>query len=138
MIEGRVNEDFGIEIPLTLIGADKQPVAITVTLDTGFDDRLALPIALILRLGMPYLIPAGVTVAGNTGLESAYYGGTILWDGEQKTIPVLSIEGKPLMGMLLFRGYELRFVSEVGEIVTLRKPRPRRTFRGHTAADAPD
>ena len=54
----------------------------------------------------------------------------------ERDVRVLSIEGKPLMGMLLLRGYELRFVSGIGEVVTLRKPRPRRTFRRGASGDA--
>lgn len=123
MIEGFVDGDF-------LIGSDGKTITIRATLDTGFNDRLTLPFALISELKCPYLSHAEGITAGSGEIDSSYYGATLFWDGETVKIPAIAVEGKPLVGTLLFRGYELRFVSEIGELVTLRKPRPRRSRAG--------
>ena len=95
-------------------------MSLRATVDTGFNDYLMLPYAVIIALGMPYLSEAYGDTAGGGEVESTYHRATVIWDGETRRVPAIVADGKPLIGMLMFCGYELRFVSEIGEIVTLR------------------
>jgi hypothetical protein len=72
VIRGHVSADKEAVIPLQLRGAQGQVETIQAVVDTGFTGALALPSALVARLGMPfrrgrYSSPPGGTVPSRSG-----------------------------------------------------------------------
>jgi predicted aspartyl protease len=121
MILGIVNDDYAVVFPLTLRGVDGTEITIETRLDTGYNDYLTLPLTLITRLGFPYLIQTQATLADGSDKLVAYYGATVVIENEVRTIPAIATDHPPLAGMLLFRGYEIRFVIEISAPVTIQK-----------------
>jgi hypothetical protein len=56
------------------------------------------------------------------GSESIFdiYEGTVLWDGQALRIPVHQADTTPLVGMSLFRGYELIIQNQPDGKVSIR------------------
>jgi predicted aspartyl protease len=46
---------------------------------------------------------------------------TIIWDGEEKVVPVLATGSKPLLGTGLLKGFHLEIDFEVNGLVSINK-----------------
>ena len=77
---------------------------IVATIDTGFDGYLTLPLYMINRLG---LRPAGYRQAilgdGNRVVFNLFRA-RVVWVSKTREVPVLQVDGDPLVGMALLDG----------------------------------
>ena len=80
---------------------------VAAIIDTGFTGHLTLPMALIDRLALPWLSRAQALLAdGSLHVFDAYVG-TVLWNGQDRTVEVDAADTDPLAGMGLLRGHRL-------------------------------
>lgn len=89
--------------------------------DTGFDGDLTLPLAVIRRLGLPYLRSGKAILAGNLEREFGVYGAEVSWNG--KTVAAAALESEdnpPLIGMALLWGSRITIDLEEGGQVTVQ------------------
>lgn len=107
MIEGTVNKNSEATIRLTLRGVAGEQHDVEAILDTGFTGHLTLPRALIDRLALPWRSRAQALLADGSLHVFDVYVGTVLWDGQERTVEVDAAEADPLAGMGLLRGHRL-------------------------------
>jgi clan AA aspartic protease len=119
MIRGVVNRDLEATLPLQVFGPGGQRVDVTAVIDTGYSGRLSLPMALITVLGLPPLASRVVRLADRSRKVLRTYEAEILWDGQQRLLRVLALEGDPLVGTALLEGYDLKVGFVDGGSVTL-------------------
>jgi len=107
MITGKVNPAMEATIPVQVIGAQGQSLDVTVVIDTGYNGGLSLPMAIVDALSLPQAASREVTLGDASRKVFAFYNAAVLWDGQRRKVRVLCVEGDPLLGTALLRGYKL-------------------------------
>jgi clan AA aspartic protease len=107
MITGIVTHNEG-RIRLRLRGPGGREQEIEAVIDTGFTAALTLPSDVIATLNLRWQTIERFTLAD--GSESVFdvYEAKVVWDGRVRAIVVLEADAKPLIGMKLLRGHELK------------------------------
>ena len=108
MIEGTVNENFEATIRLTLRGVAREGREVEAIIDTGFTGYLTLPTALIRRLNLSWKGRSQALIADDSLHVFDEYIGTVLWNGQDRTVEVAAADTTPLVGMGLLRRHSLR------------------------------
>ena len=117
MIEGTVNENYEATILLILRGVAREEREIEAIIDTGFTGYLTLPTALIDRLALSWKGRSQALIADGSVHVFDEYIGTVLWNGQDRTVEVAAADTTPLVGMGLLRGHGLRVdVVENGSV----------------------
>ncbi len=126
MITGVVRRREAV-IVLALRGPRRRPLEINAVVDTGYTGWLTLPPALIAAVGLRwYSFGRGVMADGSINFHDVYVG-KVIWDGRERRVRVNELDGDPLVGMALLRGYDVRLQVRGRGRVTIKKlPRPRR------------
>jgi predicted aspartyl protease len=88
MIEGYFNNQSELFFEIGLIANDKSVLSVPTLLDTGFTDWLAMNIQDIESLGWTFIKPQKKYTA-NGIIEFDLYAGTVLFDNQEITIPVI-------------------------------------------------
>jgi clan AA aspartic protease len=107
MIRGIVNADREVIVRLLVRGPTGRQQRIKTVIDTGFDNWLTLPPALITALRLPWVQRGHAILADGSTVLFDIYEGTVVWDRRKRRIPVYELGGTPLIGMALLEGYEL-------------------------------
>jgi predicted aspartyl protease len=104
MIKGIVTPSRQARIRLTVFSSGGQPNDVDALLDTGFNLFLTLPAATIAALALPFAMRTQASLADGSLVQLDCYRATLDWDGQRRSILVVSAEGGPLAGMsLLYR-----------------------------------
>lgn len=119
MIYGVVNLRREATLPLVVGNSSGQRQAIDTVIDTGFDGFLSLPSETIVRLGLPWTISNTATLADGSETLFDFYTGTVIWDGQYRTIDIAESETEPLLGMAMLYGYRLLVDTVEGGIVKI-------------------
>jgi clan AA aspartic protease len=80
---------------------------LTVVIDTGYNGSLSLPLAVVAALSLPRLASRDVTLGDASRKTLDFYRAEVEWDGQKRAIPVLCVEGDPLLGTALLKGYKM-------------------------------
>lgn len=119
MIYGVVNSRCEATLPLVVGNSIGQREAINTVVDTGFDGFLSLPSEIITRLGLPWTISNPATLGDGTETVFDFYTGTVIWDGQYRTIDIAASETEPLLGMAKLYGYRLQIDAVEGGTVKI-------------------
>lgn len=119
MMQGVVNMRREATIPLVLANSDSQRQFVDTVIDTGFDGFLSLPAAMITRLGLPWTISHVATLGDGSEALFDFYTGTVIGDGQYRTIDIAESETEPLLGMAILYGYRLQVDNVEGGIVKI-------------------
>jgi clan AA aspartic protease len=119
MITGAVNARHEIIIQIPVRNAAGQEQEVEAILDTGFTGSLTLPPTLIAQLGLTWRSRTGAMLANGQIQQFDVYTATVVWDGTPRSILVQAIDPKPLLGMALLVGYDLRARVAVGGTVEI-------------------
>jgi clan AA aspartic protease len=104
MIYGVVNLRREATLPIVVGNSAGQREVIDVVIDTGFDGFLSLPSETIIRLDLPWTIANPATLADGSETLFDFYAGTVIWDGQYRTIDIAESDTEPLLGMaMLYR-----------------------------------
>ena len=123
MITGVVTADREAVILVTLEPGDSRRQPVDAVIDTGFTGHLTLPLALVRTLGLPLDGHAHVVLGDGSTIFTDVYLGTILWNGQPRTVEIDAAETDPLVGMALLYGSELRVqVIDGGTVSILPLP----------------
>ena len=106
-------------VSITLRGPDHPDVAIEFVVDTGFVGFLTLPSAAVQALGLPYKYDTPANLADDSVVQLPVYEATILWNGVERTVRVLALGKRPLLGMALLDGNELMIQCRESGLVTI-------------------
>jgi predicted aspartyl protease len=88
MKKGHFNSRGELFFEIDLVAVDSSIVTIDAMLDTGFTDWLAMNLQDIDSLGWSYLKKQDKQTAGGI-IEFNHYAGTVLFDNQEITIPVI-------------------------------------------------
>jgi clan AA aspartic protease len=99
-----------------VVGREQEVEAL---IDTGFTGSLTLPAPVVSVFGLLWLMRQRGRLAGAVSIFLDVHRGTVLWDGQWRTIEIEAVDGIPLVGTELLRGYELRIQAVVGGLVTI-------------------
>jgi clan AA aspartic protease len=116
-LQGLLSDRLEPLISLTIQGFQGQQTTIEAVVDTGFNDFLSIPRALVTELGLEPVGTLPVELADGSLQDTNYYPLTVHWMGEQRFIMTQEGEGTPLVGMMLLLDCELRIVvAHAGEV----------------------
>lgn len=118
MMTGIVNSGLEATLCLLIHGINSQ-TEVTAVVDTGYNGALSLPIALITSLGLNRLASRSVTLGDASRRVLDFYEAEVEWDGDRHSIPVLCVEGDPLIGTALLTGYKMEVDFIVGGMVNI-------------------
>ncbi len=82
-----------------------------------YNGALTLPAMLVSALALPTLAAREVTLGDTSRKVLDCYRAEIEWDGQRQAIAVLCVEGAPLLGTALLKGYKLEADFVVGGLV---------------------
>jgi len=119
MIYGVVNLRREATLPLVVGNSSGQRQVIDTLIDTGFDGFLSLPSEVIVRLGLPWTISNTATLGDGSETLFDFYTGTVIWNGQYRTIDIAESETEPLLGMAMLYGYRLQVDTVEGGIVKI-------------------
>ncbi len=119
MIYGKVNANQEVIIPLQVHGQNGGTEDIEAALDTGFTGFLTLPSALVTTLQLPFWETSEFTLGDGSRVAFNVYVATVLWEGQEREVFVLTAEGAPLVGMSLLNGFRLTVDVVDGGAVTI-------------------
>ena len=106
MIVGHWRDGFP-RLTLTLLGG-REPMSLEFVVDTGFNGEIALPEYLIGQLGASPKGTHYLELAGGFRQLSYSYELLLEWDGEERVVEVLSLDGNPLLGNDLWKDQALQ------------------------------
>jgi clan AA aspartic protease len=97
-------------------------LTIEFVIDTGFTGALTLPLVAITALKLPFLHRIPADLADSSTVELDVYAASIVWQGVEKTVRVLSARRRPLLGTELLDGTELNICFiEAGRVTVSDK-----------------
>ncbi len=106
-------------VELSLAGPNDQAVDVEFVLDTGFTGVTTLAPEACTALGLPFLRLQPAGLADGSPLLLDVYQATLFWDGEERQVEVLALEGAPLIGMTLLEESDVRFQGRDGSLVSI-------------------
>jgi predicted aspartyl protease len=80
---------------------------------------LSLPSEIITRLGLPWTISNPATLGDGSETLFDFYAGTVIWDGQYRTIDIAESDTEPLLGMAMLYTYRLQVDNIEGGIVKI-------------------
>jgi clan AA aspartic protease len=113
MMTGTVNTVLEATLRLQVHGTNSQ-AEVTAVIDTGYNGSLTLPRALVTALALMPLASRSVTLGDASRRVLDFYEAEIIWDGQQQTIALLCVEGDPLIGTALLKGYKMEAEFVIG------------------------
>lgn len=124
MMRGRVVDD-GSEavLPLRIFdpGRDGDGSDVEAVIDTGFTGHLALPVAMVSSLDLPELGTEEIMLADGRAEIVSVHRATVEWHGRSRVVPVLAVEGDPLLGMAQLAGSHFRMDVVPGGAVVVEE-----------------
>ena len=108
-------------INLTVSNASDQQHSISfyAIVDTGFTGFLTLGSSTIAQLGLSFITNQPAVLADGTISHYDVYAGRIAWDGQQRVIPIYSVDSDPLAGMALLWNSRLTIDAIPNGMVTI-------------------
>jgi clan AA aspartic protease len=106
MTEGIV-QDLQARLNISLRIPPFPDFSIECVVDTGFAGALTLPQAVIEALQLPFFQEIEANLANDQDVKTSVYLATILWEGNEVEIAVLSMGRRPLLGTALLQNQRL-------------------------------
>ena len=117
---GVVNDQLEATLRLVVVGANGQPSReVSAVIDTGYNGAITLPPSAVSALALPRGASREVTLGDASRKVFDYYTASVIWDGQARKVRVLCVEGTPLIGTALLRGYKLESDFVAGGPVVL-------------------
>jgi clan AA aspartic protease len=107
MILGTVNRDREAIIQIALVGVEKRLKSLQAVIDTGFTGDLMLPLSIVLELGFKYRGVQEAILGSGDSYDFEVYAGTIIWDGQMRSVEINACKSGTLIGMGLLDGWKL-------------------------------
>ena len=113
MMAGVVNGALEATLLLQIHGAASQTME-TAVIDTGYNGALTLPFAVITTLALTPLASRSVILGDASRRVLDFYEAEVIWDDQRQSIPILCVEGVPLIGTALLKGCRMEAEFFVG------------------------
>lgn len=115
-----MNPAYEAVVPLRLQGSDGQARDIEAVVDTGYSGFLALPVALVAELGLPFAYMGRAFLANDAEVDFDVHYATVVWDGRFRDIEADATGSTPLVGMQLLERHNLNIEVVDGGCVVIR------------------
>lgn len=115
---GIVNAKLEATLRLEILGTSGQSEEIVV-IDTGYNGSLTLPRSIVTKLSLTAGAARTVILGDRSSKILNFYEAEIVWDGQKRMVPVLCVEGDPLVGTALLEGYKMEADFVMGGQVRL-------------------
>jgi clan AA aspartic protease len=112
MIKGSIDSNGDATVRLRLYGAGTISVDIVAVIDTGFTEWLSLPMDIIRVLDLEWKDEFRYIFGDGSVVNVDVYAVQIGWFGRRELVPVLQLEGAPLIGMTMLHGTGLTLEIE--------------------------
>jgi clan AA aspartic protease len=120
MMTGTVLQRRAI-VPLLIRGPHGRQAQIETILDTGFSGFLTLPVSAVAALALTFLNYFRAALADGSVVRLEVYAATVIWDGVERDVEVLSTGRSPLLGTSLLNGHEVRIqFKDTGSVTIAR------------------
>jgi clan AA aspartic protease len=114
MILGVVNGDREAVIQIVLMGEEKRLKSLPVVIDTGFTGYLMIPESLVMELGWVYRGVQEAILGDGSSCDFEVYVGSVIWDGQVRSVEVNACKSGMLVGMGLLEGWKLEVEGKPG------------------------
>jgi clan AA aspartic protease len=114
MILGVVNDGREAVIQIVLMGEEKRLKSLPVVIDTGFTGYLMIPESLVMELGWVYRGVQEAILGDGSSCDFEVYVGSVIWDGQVRTVEVNACKSGMLVGMGLLEGWKLEVEGKPG------------------------
>ncbi len=94
-------------------------VPVEMVVDTGYVGTITLPSAIVRTLMLPFLRRSGAKLADGSSIMTDVFAANILWHDVEVEAELLSLDDRPLLGMLLLNGSNMNVVFENGGVMDL-------------------
>jgi clan AA aspartic protease len=108
-------------VRLTLRGPSGQETDLEFVLDTGFVGFLTLPPAAVAALSLPFVAPQIALLADRSRTRLDLHSALVVWEGEERDVEVLAMEGQPLLGTSLLDDHAVQIQFTDGGLVTIER-----------------
>lgn len=123
MITGVVTSNREAVLRVMVGGTHDQEVLVDAVIDTGFTGFPTLPAQLIAALALAFASTTRATLGDGSAVHMDVFEGTVLWDKQERHVPVLAAVGDALMGMAMLSGYRMTLdVEDGGRVVVEALP----------------
>jgi len=107
MIVGSVGYGGDAVVCVRVRGPRSTPVEFQTVVDTGFNDWLTLSRRDIEELALPFREEGRYTLADGSETASRVFAAEVEWLGRWRRVLVVEMDGGPLLGMAMLRGFFL-------------------------------
>jgi clan AA aspartic protease len=101
------------------LDAADSPLAIDLSIDTGFAGFLALPRALIVQLNLPLLAEIDLELADGSLIARPCYEARVIWQGQVRAVRAFDLGREAIVGINFLWGHRLTIDIKVGGDVTV-------------------
>ena len=123
MIAGRVNNRREAEVRIRVRGPSGVEVEVRAVVDTGFTSYLTLPPQTVAVLGLSVGSIGEAFLADGRRVEFDLFAAEVEWGEGWRAVVVSGVGDRPLLGMRLLTGHELRVeVRPGGAVEIIRLP----------------
>ncbi|OUC13994.1 MAG: clan AA aspartic protease [Alkalinema sp. CACIAM 70d] len=119
MIFGTVNGNREALVQIVLLGTEKQLRNLTAVIDTGFTGDLMIPEQVVMELGWAYRGVQEAVLGDGSFCDFEVYAGTLIWDGQIRSVEVNACTSGILVGMGLLEGWKLEVEGRAGGSVRI-------------------
>ena len=95
-----------LDVPFLL--SDSSQIEAPFVVDTGFTGQLTLPVQDVETLQLELIGTKRALLADNTAFNYPVYRADILWNGIKKSVVVMAMGERPLLGTGLLEGHTLK------------------------------
>ncbi len=113
MMLGTVNAVLEATLRLQVHGVNNH-IEVTAVIGTGYNGSLTMPTAIITALALPSLASRAVILGDASRKVLDFNEAEVVWEGQKRAIPVLCVEGDPLIGTALLKGYKMEADFVIG------------------------
>jgi len=106
MIQGQVTR-LQAQVGVVFRLQNRPDIEIEFVVDTGFEGALTLPPAAVAALGLPFFQEMNANLANDISVRADVHVATIIREGQEIEVLVLSMGRRPLLGTALLAGKEL-------------------------------
>ena len=123
MMTGVVTSNREAMLRVMVRGTHGQEVLVDAVIDTGFTGFLTLPAQLIATLALAFASTTRATLGDGSEVRMDVFEGTVLWDNQERHVPILAAAGDALLGMSMLSGYRMTLdVEDGGSVVVEALP----------------
>ena len=90
-----------ISVTVASTSDEQLSVPVSVAVDTGFTGFLTLPPSTISQLDLVFITNQPAELADGSIIHYDVYAGRIAWHGQERIVPIYSMDSDPLVGMAL-------------------------------------